>query len=137
MVLPMSTNASTPTRYDMAKRLSTAAEWAESSLDGARATLVKHTAEVATGERRAMDLVRWLHGVVEAEATAALYTEAVQVYEHAGIPELRRWLVETSLASPDDTWSGRTNDERRVAWQGSWGKELLTAQRRRDRNRWW
>jgi hypothetical protein len=59
-----------------------------------------------------------LHDLVNA---LAVYIERNRMFAWAALvaddnpDEIDRWLLDQALTSPDDTWSGRGNDARRVA----------------------
>jgi hypothetical protein len=58
-----------------------------------------------------------LHDLVNA---LAVYVERARMFAWAALvaddnpDEIDRWLLDQALTSPDDTWSGRGNDARRV-----------------------
>lgn len=95
-----------------AAALATAQTTAEDAADDAREAL-EAAAQDRTGDPFA--LIDRTHAVIAAEARVSVFATVLRYVDADEPDKARDVLMSLALSDPDDTWSGRTNDGKRVA----------------------
>ena len=95
-----------------AAALATAQTAAQDAADRAREAL-----EAAAQDRTVdpFDLLEHTHAVIAAETRVAVLSTALRYVDADEPDRARAVLLEFALTGPDDAWSGRGNDGKRVA----------------------
>ncbi len=82
--------------------------------------LLRHNISLAASDGYNADqLGNLVRDLAVAEGATAVYVVAANIARNYDAAEVVRYITDTLLGSPDDTWSGRGNDIRRSAADGT------------------